>query len=251
MAVGTGPISARLFEAGGGRQAVAGLTYAGAGSTGGGTYRGTLRLGIPPILDGSLYLTPLGRGHEEPGEPGQGAWALAYLAISCNSPSDFRPEYAPGDEGGIDSGDGVVNVHVTDTGLSSLCVGFTAQPGNLPRGVTPLSAAYAIHGSSPLSRQKTIVTVHVDRDLQATAGGVGTALTYTPLPSALQRGKSFACRLTSVSDPIAGTVATMTIAGGTAEGVYQAVAASPTALSTIPLCGGRGTQPQIKEKAAQ
>ncbi|MBV9280132.1 MAG: hypothetical protein JOZ41_08645 [Chloroflexi bacterium] len=252
LIVGHGLISATLFEAGRGRQAFAYLHYAGAGISGGGTYAGKLGLGNPPILDGSLYLTPRGRGHEKPGKPGQGAWALAYLSISCNSPTDFLPEYAPGDEGGLDSGDGVVNVHLTTSGLSRLCVGFAAQPGDLPSGITALSAAYAVRGSTPLPRRQTIVTLHLDRDLQAITGGGSPLITYAPLPGTVQRGKSRPCRLTAISDSTAGTVTAITIPSGTADGVYQAVAASPTAVSTFPLCsGGSGTLPQIKEKAAQ
>jgi hypothetical protein len=191
----------------------------------------------PPILDGALYLTIAG---------GTPAWALASYSVSCNSPTLYLTAHAPGDEGGLDSADGVVNVHLVGAAatlnkLNDLCAGFTRQltlptrasPG--PSRWAPLSAVYAIQGSLPLpaglvqsGKPATVITFHYS-PLLASSGT--PAIVRIPLPpQSLAEWPPEACQLLPTSvDPIAGTVA-VTVASpsiGTADGLYQAVLLQP------------------------
>lgn len=207
-------IDAKLYEAGAGPQNTPRSTTGKLLDTGS-EYSGQMHLLVPPdrtdkpILDGALYLTPDVDGRPQqpinlPDAVGaaRSAWALAYFSASCDIPSSFMGGHAPGDEGGIDSADGVVNVHLTGPALPGyFCAAFTSQPADLQKtGLIPLTAAYSIHGSSPVPAGiGMVVTVHYDRNLaegNLPPGTVGWAqvvqqtfnsdhiITTTPLPTA-------------------------------------------------------------------
>jgi hypothetical protein len=273
--VGRDAISATLFEAGRGygdvlRHPATSLTQTGGLHEG---YAGTLDLNAPvlrrpSILSGSLYLTPRTIRHEDPAKPGEGAWALASYSISCNSPSDFLGGHAPSDEGGIDSSDGVVNVHLTGAGLQDLCVGFTAQVGiPLRPRLHALSAVYAIHGSVPQARGRavvtfplpdgrTVITFHYDPAL--IAGGGSPGIVRSPLPSFIAQSSGTigpTCLLpASAVDRTSDTVAALVPRSVIPDGVYEAVLVSPALMRSLPRCAGKGrldTLRQIRAKGAQ
>ena len=231
-----GSIEARLFEAGQGRQVAGSLVLTGATGSGGERYAGTLPLDPRrPILEGSLYLAArTAQGDtEDAAKATGGAWALASYSLSCNSPSFFLVEYAPGNEGGIDSADGVVNVRLLSgsQGLKGLCVGFTRQVAAPPAGAVALSEAYAIQGSVPLPATAAI-TIHVDRDALLAAGGIAPFVLRTALPT-LKGGAVAPC--IAASGP-RGDLASGTLTATAGDGIYQAVLLPPALAARLQNC---------------
>jgi hypothetical protein len=243
-----GQIGATLFEAGQGRQAQSTLARITPFAGGHEQYAGTLTFaGGAPILDGSLYLTPPSSetGHEDPARPGGGAWALATYSLSCNSPTLFAGEHAPGDEGGIDSADGVVNVHLpAASDIPNLCVGFTGQVTPPPTGGLSLGQTYAVVGSTPLPAG-TAITLHIDRDgLLGSAGAIPGIVRQT-LQSSLPttagpppNGGGAICLLsTGVRlDATAGTISATLAAASSGNAAFQATLLTPAAAAKLPKC---------------
>jgi hypothetical protein len=238
-----GQIGATLFEAGQGRQAAATLGLSTPYAAGHEQYAGTLSFaGGAPILDGSLYLTPTSseKGHEDPGKPGGGAWALATYSLGCNSPTLFAGEHAPGDEGGIDSGDGVVNVHLPSASdIPGFCVGFTGQVTPPVAGGVTLSQTYAILGSAPLPIG-TVITLHLDRDALTGIGGATVALVRLPPPGSrsVTGGPAVPCQLsTGVSTDLTdGTLSGALTAPSAGNAAFQATLLPPAVAEQLPKC---------------
>ena len=231
-----GSIDARLFEAGQGRQVAGSLALASATGIGGERYAGTLPIDPKrPILDGSLYLAArtTGGSAEDAARAAGGAWAIASYSLSCNSPAYFLEEYAPGDEGGIDSADGVVNVRLLSgsQGLKGLCIGFTRQVAAPAAGGVALSEAYAIQGSVPLPATAAI-TIHVDRDALLAAGGSAPFVLRAPLPT-LKGGGAAPC--VAASGP-RGDLASGTLTATAGDGIYQAVLLPPLLAARLQNC---------------
>lgn len=231
-----GSINARLFEAGQGRQVAGSLLLAGTTGMGGERYAGILALAPRrPILEGSLYLAAhtAGGSVEDAAKAAGGAWAIASYSLSCNSPSFFLEEFAPGDEGGIDSADGVVNVRLISgsQGLKGLCISFTRQVAAPPAGAVALSEAYAIQGSVPLPATAAI-TIHVDRDALLAAGGSAPFVLRAPLPT-LKTGGAAPC--VAASGP-RGDLASGTLTATAGDGIYQAVLLPPALAARLQSC---------------
>lgn len=233
-------IAAMLYEAGLGlgdvpRSQDASLTAPTPGAT---LHSGLLTFPSgPPILDGSLYLTPLvapqirlpgprppkvpQQPPSRPDPPNGSAWALASYSVSCNSPTGFADGNAPSDEGGIDSADGVVNVHLIPPSGGSLtgdfCVGFTSQPA-ATNGVQPQTMAYGIHGSEQPqlpSGSAAVITFHYDRNF------VPTGL-YPEIVQRLVSSGGFRPIQSQSGDPCSATLSTR-VSGSSLDGFYQVV----------------------------
>lgn len=242
VAAEAGRIDARLFESGQGRQAATTLVQAASSVVGHEYYTGDMGFADGnPILEGSFYITPSKgeRAHEEPNVPGGGAWAMATYSLSCNSPSYFFVEHAPGDEGGIDSADGVVNVHLpAGSDDPSLCVGFTGQAAPPADNGLALVQNYAVVGSTPLPTG-TVITFHFDRDALIGHSAGTLAIVRRPLPSKLPNGRApAACQVVIGynADLTDGTVSAIVGDSGSGSGdaAYQLTLLPPG--SKLPAC---------------
>ncbi|HWE60229.1 MAG TPA: hypothetical protein VHB98_00810, partial [Chloroflexota bacterium] len=177
------------------------------------------------------------RGYEDPGIPAGGAWALATYSLSCNVPTYYITEHAPGDEGGIDSADGVVNVHLPMTADNPhLCVGFTGQVTPPVLGGVALSQTYAIAGSTPLPAG-TVITLHFDRDALLSSGGATLAIlrrSLSPNPT----GAPGVCLVSRGlrADLGDGTASAVLNAATTGSAAYQVTLLPSGAVGQLPQC---------------
>jgi hypothetical protein len=185
------------------------------------------------ILDGSLYLTP--SGSKDRGEAAQdysksyrGRWAIAYYSLACNDPTIYLPAHAPGDEGGVDSADGWVNVRLQPSVGKAFCMGFTTQIAPLRGNLAILSPLFVLQPSQPLSAGQATVLLHYFPFTGATftsgpLKGLRPAVAYTPLTN------PSGCTLVNsnfVQQAPFGTVAVQ----APGDGIYQVVAVKPSAL---------------------
>lgn len=102
-----------------------------------------------------------------------------------------------------------------------------------PSALTSLGAAYALHGSQPITSGQAVVTFHYDRDLVPTGAPVG--VTYSQLP-----GRNYKFQtpgvVPSCYDASAGTVVVQSGLGSPlyVDGLYQVVTLPATSPKTGP-----------------